>query len=219
MAATFNLRQLSGYAAVPDPALFGVKQVAPFALVPDRGTVQMLRAQGMVAARAPGIVQMLRATGYVAMHQQGGAVWKLSTAAAMLYLVNKATKVAFNATDVTYGVPAADSTYTATKGLDTVVAVKAAAGGAYSGSYNVYYRRMPIGSYFCQYQTTTLLFSVGSSATTISALLPALNAAYGMNFVASDIVDGPVAANATKITLTAAANHVLFTASSIQLGT
>jgi hypothetical protein len=87
------------------------------------------------------------------------------------------------------------------------VSMKPKPGFPYSGSMEFRYNRWPIVDAFQGLDTTTL---PAGNQTTVHARLAAINAAFGRNFATYDVVNSPVAANATAITLTVASTSFLF---------
>jgi hypothetical protein len=125
-------------------------------------------------------------------------------AQAILNLVNSEAKQVFTTSQISIGAPAAS---TAVPNTNTVIEVSALAGSGYSGEVNLYYSRINVANVFA---STQFLLPAITSATTKSALIPAINTAYGTYLVPTDIVDGPVPAGTTSITLTIAAGSYVY---------
>jgi hypothetical protein len=80
----------------------------------------------------------------------------------------------------------------------------------YSGTYKLYYNRTDIANAFLGGTNNTWKLGTISSATTIRALIPQINTQYGLTLDPTDVVDGPVAANATKLQLVVDPNSYVF---------
>ena len=81
---------------------------------------------------------------------------------------------------------------------NTSVTLTAKPGSGYQGSIELHYNRIPIATYF---PNVEWLLPATTEATTVHALLPAINAAYKLNIAASELVDHPVPANVTTALL------------------
>jgi hypothetical protein len=90
---------------------------------------------------------------------------------------------------------------------NTSVTLTAKAGSGYKGSIELHYNRVPIANYF---PNPEWLLPPVAAATTVHALLPAINAAYGVNIATSEVVDHPVLANTTTAVLEVVAGSYVF---------
>lgn len=109
----------------------------------------------------------------------------------------------WSASNSTLGTPAADNSQ---PNCNTKISLTAKTASGYSGSLNLFYNRRPLGDVI----TGSVSLGTISSATTILALLPTINSKYGINLTSQDLVDGPVPAGSSTITLTAASGSWLF---------
>jgi hypothetical protein len=80
----------------------------------------------------------------------------------------------------------------------------------YSGTTKLYYNRVDINNAFLGGTNNTWKLGTIASATTIRALIPQINTQYGLTLDPTDVVDGPVAAGATKLQLVADPNSYVF---------
>lgn len=197
---TTSVRQIVGYAAVSPASGVSVREVVAYSWERPKGTVGLRSV-----------------TGYA---------WRLNVAPlplgktgqlALLDLINEVTDVTFTIGTGTYplvfGALTADASV-----LNTNTALSLTCPSKYSGSISVHYNRQLLTRAFPN-AATTPLFSI-PSATTIRALVPQINSTFGVHLVATDLVDGPVSAGATQITIAAASTSYMFTPASTQvLGT
>ncbi len=94
---------------------------------------------------------------------------------------------------------------------DTKVTVEAVTKSGYRGSMPLYYNRAPIAAAVASPTTTPNI----TSATTVHAAIAAINTRYGTNFTTDDVVNGPIAANASTVNLKAAATSYAYSPGSI----
>lgn len=80
----------------------------------------------------------------------------------------------------------------------------------YSGTTKLYYNRTDINNAFLDGTNNTWKLGTLASATTIRALISQINTQYGLTLDPTDVVDGPVAAGATKLQLVADPNSYVF---------
>ncbi|BDD79829.1 hypothetical protein [Burkholderia phage FLC9] len=124
-------------------------------------------------------------------------------------LIQADAKQTITQAQLTVSAPVADSSKPNTNTYVTV----APAGTLlqqYSGTTKLYYARTSITNAFLNGINQTWLLPAITSATTIRALIPTINTAYGLALDPTDVVDGPVAAGATSVTLVAAPNSYVF---------
>jgi hypothetical protein len=137
------------------------------------------------------------------------AVPTKASAAALLDLINShLLSGSFTADQLSFATPVTD---TSVDGLNTTVQVTATGTAPVSGSVTLRYARIAISRLFT---VKSFELTPPASNTTISALLTQINAAYGTSFLAGDLVDGPVLAGATSITLQPAANNYILDSNS-----
>lgn len=125
-------------------------------------------------------------------------------AQAILNLVNSEARQVFSYSQISISNPSVSNEVA---GCDTVITIGALAGSGYIGTCNLYYSRIPVSRVFA---STQFLLPAITAATTVSALLPQINTAYGTYLVASDIIDGPVAAGATRININIASTSYVY---------
>ena len=183
----FKLRSAPMYVAVQSPPDLDVRNVRAYALaVPDVDiTVRKLSAYALVQ---PSPVTYLALRGDVALLQAVNKEHGKTLTDAQVYFEN--ARVLAN-----------DGRY------NSQVTMKPKEGFLYSGSMTFRYNRFPLNDFFAAQDTSVL---PAGNQTTIHARLPAINAAFGCNLATTDVVDGPVAADAQAITLTVASGSFLF---------
>lgn len=181
-----KLRAAPVYVAIQSPPNLDVRNVRAYALaVPDVDiTVRKLSAYALVQ---PSPVTYLALRGDVALLQAVNKEHGKTLTDAQVFFEN--ARVLAN-----------DGRY------NSQVTMKPKEGFLYSGSMTFRYNRFPIDDFFASQDTSTL----PGNQTTIHARLAAINAAFGCNLIAADVVDGPVAADATSLTLTVASGSFLF---------
>lgn len=112
--------------------------------------------------------------------------FKQVNAKILLDLINASNTTALPETAITLAAPTAaaeDPT-----GLITTVVATAATGSGYSGTQEFTYNRVDLG--FMAVNEPDLV--IETEETTIHALIPQLNATFGIQLTETDIVDGPV---------------------------
>lgn len=113
---------------------------------------------------------------------------------------NPSLPVPLTTTNALYGTPAV-VTPSGGNIQNTTIKVTAAGGSPYVGNTTLSYRRLDLGTLFRSLPIVIYKYSpagAGISPYQISALLPAINAKYGLSLQASDISDGPVPAGNTN---------------------
>ena len=125
-----------------------------------------------------------------------------SSALVLLELINHDNGTSLPQSAITFGTPTVAAGENAS-GLITNVTAFAASGSGYSGSQNFTYNRVDLG--FMLVNEPGLL--IETEVTSVHELLPALNAAFGINLEASDVVDAVIPATQpnvnTPVTITA----------------
>jgi hypothetical protein len=111
----------------------------------------------------------------------------------------------WSASNSTLGVPSALGTPLAS-GQNTQVSLTAKQSSGYSGAMTFQYARRNLADAF----PTPVAITVPGSATTIYAQLAMINTKYAMNLTQADVVDGPIAAGAASVVLTAKSTSWLF---------
>ena len=184
----FRLRSQQAFVATKAPALGQVRQIAGYALTkaPAQGQVRQAVAYALVVAAQPVVKTK---TGLAAFYD-------------MLNANRKDLTITWSAANLSVGVPFAANV----DDKNTGVRITDLAQNGYSGWANVYYNRIP----FVRLFTSTNLQITINSATTLRALIPAINTAYGTFLVPEDVVDGPVPANAAGVRLTAADGSIMW---------
>jgi len=122
----------------------------------------------------------------------------------VLALAARSAAMPINDDTVSMTGPVAATKYT---DRNTSVTLTAKPGSGYKGSIELHYSRIPLSKYF---PDPRWLLPATATETTIHALLPAINAAYGVNLSTAEIADAPVPANATTVTLEALAGSYVF---------
>lgn len=123
----------------------------------------------------------------------------------LLDLINAESSVVLDFTTLSFGTPQPN----VGPGLprNTKLVVTALANDSFGGSKEVKYDRIPMSRPFAT--PLTLGFTV-TNATTVHALLDAINTAHNVKLVPGDVVDNPVVANAKTVRLVAASTSYLY---------
>lgn len=198
MTATRSVR---GVAVTKEPLTSTTRSVRAVAITRDPAQLQLRNVRGFALTAAPQQLNLRNVRGFVL-----SAASKAPPAAgiqAMLWLINQNAKQVFTLSQISIGSPAASSDPRA----NSQVVVSALPGSGYGGSITLYYNRRTLASVF---SNTAWLLPTISSDTTIKALIPQINSAYGVNLDPTDVVDAPVKAGATSLTLQAASTSYVF---------
>jgi len=185
--ARVKLRNAPMYVAVQSPPVVEFRSVRAYALTQPANTTQ-LRNVRMYA-----LVQMAPLT-YLA---KAGAV-------ALLEAINKEHSKTLTAEQVYFENPqplAGDDHF------NSQITMKPHAVFPYSGQMVFRYNRFVIADFFAGKDTSTL---PAGSQTTIHGRLAAINSTFGCSLSTTDVVNAPVAANTTGLTLTIATTSILF---------
>lgn len=173
----------------------------------DAPTTQIRNVRGYALTSPPTQAQLRNVRGYALTAATKPPPTAQTGVNAMLWLLNQNINIAtpFTLSQLTIGTP---SSYSDPTGLNNAqVTVTAKSGSGYQGSMTAYYKRRTLDSVF---SSTAWLLGTISSATTIRALIPQINTAYGVGLDPTDVVDGPVNAGATSLTLTIASGSYMF---------
>lgn len=185
--ADVNLRTAPMYMLVSPPIEAQVRSLRFYALIqpPPQVNVRSVRTYAVV-----------RKPPYASLKMEG--------AAAILAQINKEHSKALTLDQVSLGNPSAGG---ATDEYNSKVTLTAKASWLYYGDMTIRYDRFPlelaVGG--------PAVPGPGDTATTIHGRLARINQIYGCNLKPRDIVDGPVAADATSYKLVAASTSYLFT--------
>lgn len=184
----FRLRSQQAFVVTKAPAQGALRQAVAYVLnkMPAQGQIRQAVAYALIIQAQPVVKTK---TGLAAFYD-------------MLNNNRKDTSITWSEANLTVGVPFASTV----DDKNTGVRITDIAQNGYSGYANVYYNRIPIVRLF---SSTNLQITI-NSATTVRALIPAINAAYSLNLVAADVVDGPVPANAPGVRLTAAPESIMW---------
>lgn len=186
------------------------RRLAATALTQDLGgTLRTVNGYAFETPPPSGTVRTV--LGYAFQAGQRALPIGFTSIAALYQLINSnSSYTTWSASNSTISSPTTD---TSRPGANTVVAMTAQRASGFSGTINLYYNRRPLSD------ISANSVSLGSipSATTIYALLPTINSKYGCNLAQSDVVDGPVAAGAVFVKLTAASGSYMFQPGTIWL--
>lgn len=173
----------------------------------DPPTAQIRNVRGYALTSPPSQAQLRNVRGYALTAATKPPPTAQTGVNAMLWLLNQNINIAtpFTLSQLTIGTP---SSYSDPTGRNNAqVSVTAKSGSGYQGTMTAYYNRRTLDSVF---NSTAWLLGTISSATTIRALIPQINTAYGVGLDPTDVVDGPVNAGATSLTLTIASGSYMF---------
>jgi hypothetical protein len=177
----------------------------------DPPTAQIRNVRGYAMSAMPAKAQIRNVRGYVMSNATKPPPTSVTGAAALLWLLNQNTKgVTFASGQLVIGTPQAYSDPSGRSNTQVLITANQSSG--YSGSMTAYYNRRTLLSVF---SNTGWLLGTISSATTIRALIPQINTAYGVGLDVTDVVDGPVAAGATSLVLTVASGSYMFKAGDV----
>lgn len=189
-ALVAKFRNIQALTWIKQPTQGAIRNVAGF-------TLQKTSTQGILRNITAWTLQMsLRP-------QKTGGLTGLWT------LIQADAKQTLQQSQLTVSAPVVDSTQ---PNCNTYVTV-APAGTLlqqYSGTTKLYYNRTDIANAFLGGLNNTWKLGTISAATTIRALIPAINVAYSLTLDPTDVVDGPVAAGVTQLLLQAAPNGYVF---------
>lgn len=200
--AQFTLRNAQIYAAQTVPGQMTLRNAQIYAAVVSPPTLEVRNATAYALASQPPAATLRNVTAYALYTPSSLAYLRMKGATALLTAINKEHSKTITTDQVSFGDP---EVLTGNQ-YNTRVAMIAKPTYSYSGQMLFRYDRFKIADLFVDQQ----LDLPAGNQTTIHARLPAVNAAFNCNLEARDIVDGPVAANATSITLTVAATSHLF---------
>lgn len=209
MSTTF--RKTSAVVWTQDPSPIAVRKTHALAFASDVG-LTLRNIQGFAFETVPPGMTLRNIQGFAFERAPLAIPVNVTGDLALYTLINNNRKpgvsITWSASNSALGTPVADNTYGTT---NTRISLSAKSNSGYNGSVNLFYTRRSI--------TDAVLGSVSlgtiSSATTVVSMLPTINSKYGLNLTAQDVVDGPVAAGATFITLTIASSSWVFLPGSV----
>lgn len=202
--ALFDVKQEYAYVVVPEILQGDVKNVSGYTLVQDAPVLPLKQVAGYaIMSPPPSQYAMKQVMGY-ALVRDLIYLASATSVQSLLTIINARTKIPFTLSQLVFGIPVSDSTYSA-QGLDTKLVVTAAPGSGYSGSIAVYYGRVDLAALF---KNTALLIST-TTASTVYAQLSAINTAYSTNFTSDDLLNTTIAAGATSLTLQSNPNSLI----------
>lgn len=134
--------------------------------------------------------------------------FNIAGSVAILNLLNTQAKKVFTYSDIAIGGPVA---ITDDGVVNTEIEVTAYPISGYKGTTKLQYKRVPI---YNAVDNKALLININSN-TTIHALLPSINSAYGLALTTSDVENTAVSIGAALISLTAASTSYVYLPGSI----
>lgn len=210
--AEFNLRNAQLYAAQTTPVVANVRNMPIYAAVQSPPVLEVRSTPAYLLYTANPEVTVRNVTAYALYAPVAVSYLKMKGSVALLTAINKEHGKSITAAQVTFGNP----TPLANNQFNTTVAMTAAEDWKYSGDMVFRYDRYPLEYLFIGQQ----LNLPAGNQTTIHARLPGINAAFGCNLETRDVVNGPVAANATGFVLTVAnTSHLFLPGTTVTLGT
>lgn len=123
---------------------------------------------------------------------------------ALLGFISINSAITWTSDNSVLGPPIADSSVGS---VNTRVQLTAMHSSGYSGSTTIRYGRHELAAAFSSKTVTALS---PKADTTVYGLLNEINSAFGYQLTTSDLVDGPVLAGATSLTLTTATGSYMF---------
>lgn len=201
-------RSLQAILITKDQPAITNRSAQAVAIIQDPPTAMIRNVRGYALTAPPTQTQVRNVRGYALT-----TVTKAPPAAqvginAMLWLLNQNLSITtpFTLSQINIGTPSSYSDPTGRSNAQVTVSAKT--GSGYRGSMTAYYNRRPLDFVFNS--NVPWLLGTISSDTTIRALIPQINSAYGVGLDATDVVDGPVPAGSTSILLTAATGSYMF---------
>lgn len=189
---------------------YTVRQLTPIIWYQDPPKGAVRQAITHVLQQSAALGQVRQAAVHVLQPQRKNPT--LIGIGAIYALINSESSVVWSASNSTLGSPSTDTSIANT---NTSIQLTALPVSGFAGTYALHYNRTSLGA---QFSSTQWLLGTISAATTIHALIPQINAAYGVYLDPTDIVDGSVAANATQILLqTASTSYVYAPGQSVYL--
>lgn len=199
---TANIRQFAPVVWTAGPKVDTIRQFAPVVWTQPPGQVQVRQAIAhTLQPTAPGGL-VRQAVVHALQPQRKNPT--LAGTAAIIALINSETVTPFTLSNLTLGTPTVN---TSISGTNTALQLTALPASGYIGTYQIHYNRV---SLFKQFASTAWLLPTISASTTIRALVPQINAAYGTYIDPTDVVDGPVAAGATSLQLVVASGSYVY---------
>ncbi|MDR3392194.1 MAG: hypothetical protein P4L77_10730 [Sulfuriferula sp.] len=178
------------------------RQLSPIIWYQDPPKGAIRQAPIHVLQQSPALGQVRQAVLHVLQPQRKNPT--LIGAGAIYALINSESSVVWSASNSTLGSPSTDTSIANT---NTAISITALQVSGYVGTYTLHYNRTSLAA---QFASTAWLLGTISAATTIHALIPQINSAYGVYLDPTDIVDGPVAANATQLVLQVASTSYVY---------
>lgn len=208
---TTSIKTLAAYAITPPLANTSVRTVAAYAIVAEASTAHVRKIAGLALLDPAAKADVRKISGVALIADIPRDYLKMKGATALLTAINKEHSKTYTTAQVSFNNPSSivDMTY------NTSVPMIPAPDWLYSGQMVFRYNRYDLAE----------LLGYGKplpagNQTTIHARLPAINAQFLCNLEPRDVVDGPVSATATGLTLKIAATSYLFNpGSEVRLGT
>lgn len=205
------IRSLQAYVITPPPVESRVRQVNAYAITGQPVISELRKISGVVLYEDAPIAVVRTIYGLALIADVSKTYLKMKGAVALLTAINKEHGKTLTAVQVSFADPAPSDD----PSFNTTVAMLPAPDWLYSGQMVFRYERYALEELF---RNESLTLPVGNQ-TTVHERLAGVNSAFGCNLEPRDVVDGPVAANATGFTLTVASTSYLFLpGTSIRLG-
>jgi hypothetical protein len=211
--AQLKLRNAPLYVGALNPGQLKLRNAPVYVAIQSMPTIDIRNVRAFALTQPAVDVTLRKVRAYALVHPSPVTYLSMKADVALLTAVNKEHGKNFTESQVFFENPralAGDARY------NSKVSMKPQPTYPYSGSMEFRYNRWPIADAFQGLDTSTL---PAGNQTTVHARLAAINAAFGRNFATYDVVNSPVAANATAVTLTVASTSFLFTpGTSITIG-